>query len=118
MNVQIFGVKGSADTRKALRYFAERRVQTHFVDLKQKPPSKRELQRFAQRYGVETLLDRDSKRFQNLGLSSAYLNDTRWLEKMMEEPLILKMPLARKDNSVTIGYAPDVWADWTERRGR
>ena len=115
MNVQIFGVKGNADTRKALRFFSERRIPTHFVDLKQKAPSKRELQRFVQRFGVEALLDEDSKRFKNLGLGAAYLSDERWIEKMMEEPLILRMPLTRKDNSVAVGFAPDLWEQWTAK---
>lgn len=114
MNVQIFGVKGSADTRKALRFFKERRIPTHFVDVKEKPPSRRELLRFTQRLGVDALRDESSKRFQNLGLSTAHLSDDRWIETMMSEPLILRLPLVRKDNQVTAGYEPDVWKSWSK----
>ena len=71
MEVQIFGVKKSADTRKALRFFAERRVKTHFVDLQERAASLGELRRFAQKFGVEALLDRESKRFAELGLRQA-----------------------------------------------
>ena len=60
--VQIFGVKKSADTRAALRFFAERRVRTHFVDLHERPASLGELRRFAQKFGTLQLVDRDSRR--------------------------------------------------------
>ncbi len=112
MNLQIFGVKGDSATRKALRYFSERRIPVHFVDLKQKALSKREIQRFVQKLGIEEVLNREAKRFQNLGLSTAYLSDERWVEKMMDEPLILHTPLARRDNDVTVGYRPETWASW------
>ena len=110
--VQIFGVKGDADTRKALRFFAERRIKTHFVDFKQKGPSPRELQRFVSKYGVDQVLDRESKRFQNKGLGTAHLSDTRWVEKMIEEPLIIRMPLTRYGNHVSVGFDPDAWKGW------
>ena len=53
MDVQIFGTKSSADTRKALRFFSERRIPTHFVDLNERAASRGELKRFAQKFGVE-----------------------------------------------------------------
>jgi arsenate reductase len=62
LEVQIFGIKKSADTRKALRFFSERRIRTHFVDLVEKPASLGELRRFAQKFGVAALIDKDSKR--------------------------------------------------------
>lgn len=118
MNVQIFGIKKSSDTRKALRFFAERRIDTHFVDVGEKPPSRRELQRFTQKLGVEAVRDESSKRFQDLGLAVAHLSDERWLETMMEEPLILRLPLVRNGNDVTAGHAPDTWKAWIEADGR
>ena len=54
MEVQIFGVRKSADTRKALRFFAERRIRTHFVDLQEWPASPGELRRFVQRFVLDT----------------------------------------------------------------
>ena len=112
MEVQIFGVKKSADTRKALRFFAERRVKTHFVDLHERAASKGELNRFAQKYGVAALLDRESKRFVESGLRSAQLSDDRWLERMTADPLLLRMPLVRYQHRVTIGPAEDQWKAW------
>lgn len=112
MEVQIFGVRKSADTRAALRFFAERRIRTHFVDLNEREPSPRELERFARKFGVPALVDRGSKRFAELGLGAGQLSDARWLEKLAVEPLLLRLPLVRCQNEVTIGAAPEIWNAW------
>ena len=113
MEVQVFGVRKSAETRAALRFFAERRVKVHFVDLQERAASKGELSRFAQKFGVAALLDRDSRRFAELGLASALYSPERWLERLVEEPLLLKMPLVRFQNQLTVGSADAVWRNWT-----
>jgi len=115
MEVQIFGIKKSPDTRKALRFFAERRVKTHFVDLLERAASPGELQRFAQKFGVEALVDRQSRRFLDLGPGAARLSDDRWLEKLVEQPLMLRMPLVRHGSQLTVGDATDIWQGWTGR---
>jgi len=115
MEVQIFGIKKSPDTRKALRFFAERRVKTHFVDLLERAASPGELQRFAQKFGVEALVDRQSRRFLDLGLGAARLSDDRWLEKLVEQPLMLRMPLVRHGAQLTVGDATETWQGWTGR---
>ncbi len=112
MDVQIFGVKNHADTRKALRFFKERRIQVHFVDFKNRSPSRGELKRFAQKLGVDVLVDRSSKRFAALGLQTAYYGEERWLEILSEEPLCLRMPLARCGKQVSVGHAEDTWKEW------
>jgi len=112
MEIQIFGTKKSADTRKAQRWFAERRIRVHFVDLAQRAASRGELQRFAQKFGVQSLLDRDSKRFRDLGLGSAHYSDERWLERLADDPMLLRTPLVRSGNRLTIGFEPDAWAEW------
>ncbi len=84
MEVQIFGVRKSSDTRAALRFFAERRIKTHFVDLNERAASLGELRRFAQQFGVQGLIDHDAKRFAELGLRAAVLSDERWLERLAE----------------------------------
>jgi arsenate reductase-like glutaredoxin family protein len=112
MEVQIFGVKKSADTRKALRFFAERRVKTHFVDLQERAASLGELRRFAQKFGVEALLDRESKRFAELGLRQALYSPDYWLNKLVDEPLMLRVPLVRNGSALTIGYADVEWKTW------
>lgn len=111
--VQIFGTKKSSDTRKAQRFFSERRVPVHFVDLMERAASGGELRRFAQKFGVRALVDSESKRFRELGLGAAMLSDERWLDTLVEEPLILRLPLVRRGNDLTIGLAEDVWRGWT-----
>jgi arsenate reductase len=115
MEVQIFGIKKSSDTRKALRFFAERRVKTHFVDLQERPASPGELKRFTQKFGTEAIIDRTSRRFAELGLAAARMSEERWLEKLAAEPLLLRMPLVRHGSQLTVGDADDVWRDWTAR---
>jgi arsenate reductase-like glutaredoxin family protein len=116
LEVQIFGIKKSADTRKALRFFSERRIKTHFVDLMERPAALGELRRFAQKFGVMALVDRDSKRFNELGLRYAQLSDERWLEKLSEEPLLLRIPLVRNGNQVLIGADESILRSWMETR--
>ena len=115
MEVQIFGVKKSSDTRKALRFFSERRIKTHFVDLNERAPSLGELRRFAQKFGVGALIDSESPTFQDLGLRHARMSDETWLEKLSEEPLLLKMPLVRNGSLLTIGEGESEWKKWTAR---
>ena len=112
MEVQIFGVKKSADTRKALRFFAERRIKTHFVDLNERAASLGELRRFVQKFGIGALIDSSSPRFQDLGLRHARMSDDSWLNKLAEEPLLLKMPLVRSGNQFTIGLDEAAWKEW------
>lgn len=115
MEVQIFGIRKSPDTRKALRFFAERRVKTHFVDLLERAASPGELRRFAQKFGVESLVDRQSRRFLDLGLGAARFSEDRWLDKLAEQPLMLRMPLVRHGSQLTVGDATETWHGWTGR---
>ena len=113
MEVQIFGYKKDPDTRKALRFFAERRVKTHFVDFAERAASLGELKRFAQKFGVTALVNRDGKRFAELGLRSALYGEERWLQILADEPLLLRMPLVRFQHKLTVGLAEAEWKGWT-----
>ncbi len=112
MEVQIFGTKRSADTRKALRFFAERRVRVHFVDLGERAASLGELKRFAQRFGVSALVDREGKRFAELGLGVARYSDDHWLTRLADEPALLRTPLVRWQQRLTLGLDESAWKDW------
>ena len=115
MEVQIFGVKKSADTRKAQRFFSERRIRTHFVDLIERAMSEGELQRFVQKFGLEQLIDRDSKRYDELGLRHASSSPSRWMKRLMEEPLLLRLPLIRRlgqPQDLTVGIDEVRWKSW------
>lgn len=117
MQVQIFGTKKSAETRKALRFFAERRIKTHFVDLNERAASPGELRRFVQKFGAAALVDRESRRFRDLGLAHSQLSEERWIDKLADEPLLLRMPLVRYENRLTIGDAEQEWKMWLQAGG-
>ena len=107
-------MKKDADTRKTLRFFAERRVKTHFVDLNERAASLGELKRFAQKFGVSALIHRDSKRFHEMGYTHAQYSDERWLDKLVDDPLLLRIPLTRNANRLTIGLAESEWRAWLQ----
>lgn len=115
MEVQIFGIKKSAETRKALRFFSERRIRTHFVDLQERELAAGELQRFVQKFGLEALVDRESKRFAELGMKHAQIASSRWMDKLLAEPGLLRLPLVRRlgqPPGLTVGLAEDEWNSW------
>lgn len=114
MTVQIFGSKKSPAVRKAQRFFAERRIQVHFVDFAERGMAKGELARFIQKFGVGALVDRSSKRFAELGLGASVLSDARWEAKLLDEPLLLVQPLVRHQHQLTIGDAEPTWKAWVE----
>jgi arsenate reductase-like glutaredoxin family protein len=118
MEVQIFGIQKNQDVRKALRFFSERRVLVHFVNLRERAASRGELHRFAQKLGVGALIDRNSKRYSELGLGTARYDDAHWLGLLADEPLVLAMPLARFEHKVTVGLATSEWESWVTRGKR
>lgn len=111
-NIQIFGTKNCADTRKAQRFFSERRIAVHFVDLKERPASEGEVRRFVQKFGIDAVLNRDAPRYRELGLHVALLSPQRWIEKLALEPLLLRTPLVRCGSDLTVGAAPEIWQTW------
>jgi arsenate reductase-like glutaredoxin family protein len=116
VNLQVFGTRKCAATRAALRFFAERRIRVHFVDLAVRAASRGELTRFAQRFGVPALLDREGRRFRDLGLGAARYAEARWLELLEAEPMLLRTPLVRHGNELTIGLDEAVWRRWVGGR--
>lgn len=112
MEVQVFGSKKSSETRAALRFFAERRIKTHFVDFAVRSPAVGELTRFVHRFGVAGIVDPSSRRYRELGWGSARYPDSRWIEKLAEEPMVLRMPLVRYQQHLTVGAAVAVWETW------
>ncbi len=109
MDVQIFGTRKCRATQKAQRFFKERRVAIHFVDLAQRPASPGELRRFIQKFGAEALLDRESKHFRNRGLHAAHLTNDRIVTLLEEDSALLKTPLVRSGSQLAVGDAVDEW---------
>ena len=114
MNVQVFGFKNCQDTRKALRFFSERRIPVHFVDLDERPAARGELRRFQEKFGAAALINRDHPRFRALGLHVRGDSPERMLAKALVEPRLLRTPLVRGDHRVTIGDAAADWKTWVE----
>ena len=113
MNVQLFGTKKCSETRKAERWFKERRVALHVVDLAQKPMSPGELRNVAARVGgFEALIDREGKRYLDKGLKYAAPTGPRIEQALVDDPLLLRTPIVRSDGRATVGYQPDIWQTW------
>lgn len=114
MDVQVFGTRKCRDTQKALRFLKERRATFHFVDLQKRAASAGELNRFAQKFGAEALLDRESSKFRDLGLHAAHLPESRILPLLEENPQLLKTPLVRRGKHLALGHDPEAWAGMIE----
>ena len=108
-NVQIFGVKNSAATRAAERFFKERRIPIQFVDLSQKPMSPGEIRRFIERFTLAGLLDAESKAYVDAGLKYLKMSDADLLLRIEKEPKLLRLPLVRAAKLLSIGHDEDAW---------
>ncbi len=109
VNVQIFGVKGSQATRAAERFFKERRIAIHFVDLAQRPMAPAELKRFVDRFGLDALVDRDSKPYEAAGLKYMKLSGSDLIARIERDPKLLRLPLVRSGNHLSIGLDQNAW---------
>ncbi|MCB1191959.1 MAG: arsenate reductase family protein [Leptospiraceae bacterium] len=109
MTIQIFGTKKCKDTQKAIRFFQERRVSIHQVNLLEKPISKGELENILRVIPIEDLMDKEGKEYKKQNLQYVKFNIA---EKLLENSMLLKTPIARNGKNVTVGYKPDVWTDW------
>lgn len=112
MNIQIFGTKKSADTRKAERFFKERGIKYQFIDLNEKSLSKGEFASVKQAVGgLDKLIDENSKDKDTLALIK-YIADEDKEEKILENQQILVQPIVRNGKKATVGYQPDIWKNW------
>lgn len=112
MNIQIFGTKKSFDTKKAQRYFKERRIKFQFIDLKEKGMSKGELESVMRCVGgIDGVLDRDAKDQDTVALIT-YLAESQKFEKLLENQQVLREPIVRNGRQATVGYQPDVRKGW------
>ena len=108
-SVQIFGLKSSPATRAAERFFKERGVAVHFVDLKQKPMAPGEIRRFVDRFGLNGLLDAASKEYAAAGLAYIKHSDAGLLARIEREPKLLRLPLVRGSSRLSIGQDEESW---------
>ncbi len=107
--VQVFGIKKSAATRKAERFFKERGVAVHFVDLTQKSMSPGEIRRFIERFSLKALLDTEGKAALDAGLKYLKLSDSEILARIEGNPQLLRLPLIRAGKNLSIGHDENSW---------
>jgi arsenate reductase len=114
LTVQIFGTKKCAETRKAERFFKDRRVPLHSIDLAHKGMSAGELRNVAARVagGMEALIDREGQLYVDKGLKYAAPTGPRIEALLVAEPLLLRTPIVRAGARATVGYAAETWASW------
>ena len=110
MNIQIFGKSKCFDTKKAERYFKERRIKFQFIDLVKYGISPGELKSVKNAVGLEALIDEKSP---DAALLRYLAYDEDKVEKLLENPKLLKTPIVRNGKQATVGYQPGVWKDWT-----
>ena len=108
-NVQIFGLKNSPATRAAERFFKERREGIQFVDLKQKPMSPAEIKRFVDRFGLASLLDTGGRAYVDAGSKYLKVSDSELLERIGRDPQLLRLPLVRCANELSVGHDETSW---------
>ena len=116
-DIQVIGPDDSQATRAALRFFRERRIVVHHVDLRKRAIAAGELQRFVQRLGARTLLDVDSRAYAELGLAHMRLEDAEIVDRLLADPRLLRFPLVRHGNDMTAGRAEATWAGWLKPAG-
>ncbi len=109
MNLQIFGTRKCPDTRKAERFFRERRIPFQRIDLEEKGISPGELRSVAAAVGTDALIDRESRSFKDKGLAWQDFDPEK---EALAEPRILKTPIVRDGKRATVGYAPKLWDAW------
>ena len=113
MNIQIFSTKKCSDTRKAERFFKERGIKYQFVDMKEKGMSKGEFNSVAQANGgYDAMINLEGKDKDTLALIK-YIADEDKLEKILENPSVIRTPIVRNGRQSTIGYQPEVWKGWS-----
>ncbi|KGO14838.1 ArsC family transcriptional regulator [Clostridium botulinum] len=111
MNIQIFGVKKCFDTKKAERYFKERKIKYQFIDLNIKGLSKGELQSIKSAVGLNALINKDSREYKKTNIGSIRTDSVKE-ELLLNNSKLYKTPIVRNGKKATIGYEPEIWKEW------
>jgi len=110
--VQVFGLVDSRPTQAALRFFRERRVDVHFVDLRKKPIAPGELRRFVERLGARACADDGGKAWKAAGLGYLRMDEVELAERLLSDVRLLRLPLVRHGTACTAGPAATTWTSW------
>ena len=107
--VQVFGTPDSQATRAAQRFFRERRLEVHFIDVRRKPLAPAELRRFVDRLGARAVTDEDSRAWRDAGLAHLRMDDAELTERLLADQRLLRLPLVRVANGVAAGRDEASW---------
>ena len=114
-NIQVFGMDDSAATRNTLRFFRERRIVVHYVDLRKKPLAPGELRRFTDRLGAAALLDTESRPYREGGLAYLATDTAGIVARLLADVRLIRLPLVRYGEEVTAGRDEAAWKAWLAR---
>jgi arsenate reductase (glutaredoxin) len=112
VNVQIFGTQKSQDSKKAQRFFKERGINPHFIDLQEREIALGELRRFIDKFGLQKLVDSKSKAYQDAGLAYMRVPDEQMIQKLIDDPRLMTQPLVRCGNTLSVGWDEQIWKTW------
>ena len=115
--IQVFGIEKDQATRAAQRFFKERRVPISFVDMRKRPIAPGELRRFVERLGARALLDETSTAYRDAGLGYMRMDERDIVDRLLADPSLLRLPLVRNGNEVTVGRAEPTWTAWVRGSG-
>lgn len=110
MNIQIFGKSKCFDTKKAERYFKERRIKYQYIDIIKYGMSRGELNSVKSAVGLEAMLNTEDEDYP---LVKYLASEDAKMDKLYETPYLIKSPVVRNGKQATVGYCPDVWKNWT-----
>lgn len=110
MNIQIFGSSKSFDSKKAERWFKERRIKYQYIDLPSKGLSPREYQSVKKKIGFQSLVNTKCKSYEELYMT--YITPEAQEEKLLENPQLFQTPIVRNGKEATVGYHPEIWSSW------
>ncbi len=109
IQAQVFGLERDQATRAALRFFKERRIAVHFVDLRRKPIAPGELRRFVERLGARSVADTEGRPWREAGLGYLSMTDTELTERLLADQRLLRLPLVRVGQAVAAGRDETAW---------
>ena len=114
--VQVFGTPDSPPTRAALRFFKERRIEIHLVDIRRRPMAHGELRRFVEKLGARALADTESKAWRDAGLGYLSMSDPDLADRLLSDQRLLKIPLVRMNNAFAAGRDESAWKSLASSR--
>ncbi|MDO5039853.1 arsenate reductase family protein [Clostridium sp.] len=111
MNIQIFGKKKCFDTKKAERYFKERKIKYAFIDMNEKGISKGELNSVKNSISLNELINEKSKDYKSSNIDKIRSSDIK-IEILLKNQSLIKTPIVRNGKDATVGYKPEIWKEW------